>query len=292
VDKLVVSYLNKIPLFSGAPLADFNIQKLSGLTNQNFLLSINDSNYVLRIPRQTTNSTLHRGNEAYNQQIAQKLGLAPQALWRESGTKNDTTYELTGASLSTYLNDTTTLASKDFNDASIMGNIVTSLKSLQNSSKKFKGIIDTSAIQKHLKYYFDLCTNEQQGWLKDDYQTAIDLLQTKEAYKLTSRQLVPAHCDLVLENILIDNNVRNDNLVKVWLIDWEYSAMASPFWDVATLCNTAKLNSSRAVVFMEKVFTNNRSEDIETLTQYRYIVKTLSDCWHSAYKLTPTRDKL
>jgi thiamine kinase-like enzyme len=44
------------------------------------------------------------------------------------------------------------------------------------------------------------------------------------------RQLAPCHLDLYSKNFLDDGN-------KVWIIDWEYSAMADPLYDLATLAS-------------------------------------------------------
>lgn len=41
------------------------------------------------------------------------------------------------------------------------------------------------------------------------------------------RELVPCHLDLFYKNFLDDGK-------KIWIIDWEYSAMADPLYDVAT----------------------------------------------------------
>ena len=285
MDKLVEPYLKKIPVLSDISLENITIQKLAGLTNHNFLLTIDNSSFVLRIPSQSTNSTIDRSNEAWNQQIAYDLGISPQVLWRESNTKN-ITQKLTGASLSAFLNNTKVLSTQDLHDDSITSEIATSLRKLQNSSQPLKGIIDNSSIQKHMKHYFDLCTSKQQSLLQDDYQSVMQLLQTKGSSKPKSHQLVPSHGDLVLENILIDNTSHEEDSTKLSFIDWEYSAMASPFWDMATLSNAAKLSDTRAVAFMEMVFHESQSDDVERLEQYRYIVKTLSDCWYSAYRST------
>ena len=56
----------------------------------------------------------------------------------------------------------------------------------------------------------------------------------------SDEQLLPSHNDLVLENILIDDTGR------IWIIDWEYSSMTSPYWDLATICNSFELDGAQS----------------------------------------------
>ncbi len=294
MDELVETYLLNIPLFSDVPLDEINIRPLAGLSNQNFLLSINNSHYVLRIPRESTNAVINRDSEAFNEEIAYDLGLTPQVLWREENTKK----KLTGTRLSIYLKNHTVPTCKNSLDVSILAEIAKSLKNLHNSDIRFKGIIDNSTITEYLKHYFCLCSREQQSQLRHDYKTALTLLPIINDQELTSYPLVPSHVDLVLDNILLPNNMKNNmknhahkDSRKIWLIDWEYSAMASPFWDIATLSNAAGLCDQTAVSFMKKVLTDNHSNDIDMLKKYRCLVKTVSDCWHTAYRTIPMRSK-
>ncbi len=228
-----------IPLFSGIPLSRIKINKLAGLTNQNYLININNLCYILRLPRPSTNENIDRHNEAYNQQIAQQLGLAPQVIWREV----DNNSKLTGVSLSKYIADSQLITTISINDPPTLNLIAKSLKTLHSCQQSFKGILDGSVTIKFLQHYFSFCSNKQQQKLKHDYLRALQLLQNIDDSPLYTRPFVPSHIDLVLENILIKPNRKKQ---KIWLIDWEYSAMASPFWDLATLCNAGGFDEKKA----------------------------------------------
>jgi thiamine kinase-like enzyme len=255
--------LKNIPQLSNIAFSNIKLQELAGLTNENYLVTVTTTTkqkYVLRIPRESTNGFINRDNESHNVQIAEQLNIAPKKLWRE----------VSGTSLTEYLENTT---KPKTDDSKSLEKIAKTLATLHSSKIVFKGKLNNQEIAKHLTQYFEICSNEQQELLKADHQKALLLLDTQ----LCNRPAVPSHIDLVLENILQQGE-------KVWFIDWEYSAMASPFWDIATFCNSAQFDSAESVAFLKMTLVDYQQSDFECLEQYRFITKAVSDCWQVAFK--------
>ena len=50
----------------------------------------------------------------------------------------------------------------------------------------------------------------------------------REALQQNPAQLAPCHCDPLCENFL-------DNGERMWVVDWEYSGMNDPLWDLGDL---------------------------------------------------------
>jgi len=98
--------------------------------------------------------------------------------------------------------------------------------------------------------------------------------------------MVPSHNDLVLENILIGTTGR------VWLIDWEYSSMASPYWDLAILCNAADFNQDLCAWLLDEYKIHNPTLDAKTLSDYRYMLGVLSICWMAAFSGVDVEDEM
>ncbi len=258
--------LKNIPQFSGIEFSDIKLQKLSGLTNKNYLVTVRTppkQKYVLRIPRKSTNDFINRDNESHNAQIAEQLNITPKNLWRE----------VSGTSLTQYLENTTELK---IDDSKSLKKIAKTLIKLHSSKMIFKGELNNQEIAKHLTQYFEICSNEQQQLLKADYKKTLLLLEKQ----LCNRTAVPSHIDIVLENILQQGE-------KIWFIDWEYSAMASPFWDIATFCNSAQFDSTKSIDFLKMALVDYQQSDIECLEQYRHIAKTVSECWQTAFQKLP-----
>jgi thiamine kinase-like enzyme len=252
-----------IPQLSEFSFNEVNFHQLAGLTNENYLVTITthpEKKYVLRIPRTPTNEFINRNNESHNAKIAEQLGITPKNLWRNTA----------GVSLTEYLEDTST---PKLSDSKTLKKVAKTLVTLHNSKATFKGVMDNLNIAKHLKQYFALCPADQQNLLKVDYQKTLLLLETQ----LCNRPAVPSHIDLLPENILLQDE-------GLWLIDWEYSAMASPFWDIAIFSNSAELDSASSISLLKQVLDNYQDDDLQCFNHYCFITQTVSECWHSAFQ--------
>jgi len=261
---MIKSILKTIPLLSKFSSSEIRLQKLAGLTNENYLIAIKESpkqKYILRIPHESTNEFINRESESLNTGIAELLNIAPKNVWQNTS----------GISLTEYIEDASI---PNLNDSKKFENVAKTLTTLHNSKTVFKGTLDNQKIAKRLTQYFTLCSTKQQQTLKLEYQKALSLLELQPS--LCKRSAVPSHVDLVLENILLQDE-------KVWFIDWEYSAMASPFWDIATLCNSANLNEAQSEVLLKTVLKNYQPDNLECLKHYLFITKIVSDCWQAAF---------
>ncbi len=263
---MIASVLKNIPLLSKFAFDEIKIQILSGLTNKNYLVTIPSDpkqKTILRIPRESTDEFINRDNESHNTDIAEQLGIAPKNLWRE----------VSGISLTEYLENTT---KPKLDKPQTLDKIAKALTTLHNSKTIFKGELNNQKITKLLIQYFEKCSNKKQRSLKPDYQKTLALLEAP----LSVRSAVPSHIDLVQENILHQGE-------KVWFIDWEYSAMASPFWDIAIFCNSAEIDSSLSESLLKQVLNNYQASDLQCLNHYRFIAQVVSDCWQAAFVQSP-----
>ena len=246
-----------VPLLSSIGVDNLEFKKLSGFTNDNFLVQTPNHKYILRVPRLLTNQNINRENEAHNYNVVQQLGVAPKCLWRGEN-------KLTGASLTEYIEGAVYVDE--------IKKVAETIRTLQQSEKSFKGVLDNEKITQHLEQYFELCSKQQKESLQKNKDFALKLLDST----LSDRPLVPAHVDLVPENILQTKD-------KLWIIDWEYSAMASPFWDIAYFSNSMKLDSKSSLAFAKQVITDYTDDDLQSFENYRFITQIVCDCWNSAF---------
>lgn len=264
----IETIIKKIPLFSTLASQQISTQKLAGQTNNNYLITINNKDkYILRLPRTASNAFINRDDEAYNAKVSENLSLSPQSVWREQ----DQNQKATGLSLTRYINYSRVAVISDFKEPAFLKRLAKNLQLLQNSKVRFKGLRDENQMAQSLTEYFDLCTPEQKQDLEEDYLKSLKLLKETNC----QRAAVAAHIDLTLENILIQDD-------KIWLIDWEYSAMSSPFWDIATLCNAAELNEQAAKKLLSLVIETSNKHDFQRLKEYQFISRTLTHCWSAA----------
>lgn len=250
----------RIPLLAGAKPADFTVSKMSGFTNQNFRIEDACRDWVLRIPKADTSQHIDREVEAYNQRRANELGIAPLYLWRDSD----------GLTITPTLAASREVTPTDFDDEAVILKIVKTLQTLHGSSQPFHG---TQDLGKLITRYFSMLPPARQAQFEQRFKRAGQIL---DSFKGQERKVVPSHNDLVLENLLLDET-------RLWLIDWEYSAMASPYWDLATICNSARLSESQSLRLLETYCEAFDPMEESTLFQYRQLLQLLSDCWMAAF---------
>lgn len=256
---LLEDSFDRIPELSNHTIDAYHIKQLPGYTNLNFHLKSAQQDWVLRIPQEKTNAYIDRRVEAHNANIAYKLGLAPECLWRDDS----------GYSLSNTISHSGSLTMQDLNNPELLKQLVTTLQRLHRSDEIFQGTVDVDDL---LAVYYHLMPKSKQRLLVDSYQDA------KSKVKIVSQQdnrLVPSHNDLVLENILFDSH-------RIWIIDWEYATMASPYWDLATLCNEGQFTVSQAENLLSLYENKGQALDLKILSYYRDLLNALSTFWMTA----------
>ena len=247
------------PLTDFAP-EDFEITPLAGLTNHNFRLQNSAHDWVMRIPKPETNRYIDREAEAHNQSLAFDLGIAPQASWRDSA----------GITLTPTLSSSRALHAADFDSDKLLPAILAPVQRLHRSRLRFRGQVNLNHL---LRRFFEILSRADQQRLWPRMQQAERVLSLLEA---RDSLYVASHNDLVLDNLLLDNK-------RIWLIDWEFSAMASPYWDLATLCNAANLDLQQSQRLLRVYCAGAPPMDESVLFDYRGLLRLLSDCWMAAF---------
>lgn len=248
-----------IPLLESLRQKDFVITPLPGFTNRNYRLHNAGHDWVLRLPRPLTDRFIDRSAEAYNQALAQQLGLAPGVVWRNAA----------GVTLTPTLRASRNLCRRDFTDDESLRLTVLPLQLLHRSGLSFRGRDNLGEL---LANHYDLLDARQQQHYATRMAQARRVLSLLE----TSEEIwVPSHRDLVLENLLLTDQ-------RLWFIDWEYSAMASPYWDLATLCNEANLDLEQSRRLLQAYCVGGAAMKESTLFDYRGLLKLLGDLWMAA----------
>ena len=245
-----------IPLLLDQDARDFTITPMPGYTNHNYRLQCGDQDWVLRLPRARTNQFIDRTAEAHNQSLAHRLGLAPQVAWRNPE----------GVSLTPTLRHSRNIKPADFDNPELLAVIVSPLQRLHRSGVEFRGHEGLGELIE--RHYELLDSNERARFSSRILQgrRTLSLLQDLD------RERVPSHRDPVLENLLLQDK-------RLWLIDWEYSAMASPYWDLATLCNEADLGLSQSNRLLRAYCAGGPVMKESILFDYRGLLKLFTDCW-------------
>ncbi len=249
----------RIPPLAGRVAGDFTITPLPGYTNRNLRLHDGKQDWVLRVPRERTDRFVDRAAEAHNQALACDLGIAPRPAWRDAS----------GLMLTPTLARSHNPSVLDLSSGTRLESILEPVRRLHRSRPAFRGRVELAEL---LNRYYAMLDEDLQRKYRHRLRAAQELLPL-----LASRDLdyVPSHNDLVLENLLLDDE-------RVWLIDWEFSSLASPYWDLATLCNAADLDYGQSVELLRMYCVDGPQMEESVLFDYRNLLQLLSDCWMAA----------
>ncbi|MCG8484098.1 MAG: choline kinase family protein [Clostridia bacterium] len=193
-----------------------------GLTNYNYIMNIKGTEYVVRQPGGMTNHMIDRKVEKVNNQIASELGLNSECIYFD---------EISGIKISIYIQDSKNIAQANPCSPTNLKAVSDLMKKIHLSPKPFPNTFDW---QTELHKYEQI-VKELNGDFFFDYAPLKKLLLDFEEENIKNTISVPCHNDTVPENFIVHGNG------KAYLIDWEYSGMNDPSWDVAAYIVESRL---------------------------------------------------
>ena len=197
------------------------IESLGGMTNRNYLIFSKNNKYVFRKSGEGTSEIISRSNEINNCKKVKGLEIDANLLVFN---------EKTGIKITEYIENAQTLNP----DTVIfyLEEVTQTLRKLHTSKIKFSNIFNPF---EEMKKYEEL-SKKLNGKFYEGYEEVKKaVFSLKEKMKKLDIQLVSCHNDTVPENFIKSGD-------KLYLIDWEYSGLNDPMWDLAAISIESKLN--------------------------------------------------
>ncbi|MFK9090250.1 phosphotransferase [Bacillus salipaludis] len=192
-----------------------DIQPFGGMTNKNFKVVIKGKEFVLRIPGNGTESMINRKEEKFNAALASNLGIDTELVYFN---------EETGVKIAELIQDAETLTPKMTKRQDIMELTTAIFRTLHFSNLKMANRFD---VFERIDEYERLM-REANGQPYEHFEDARkQVMVLKGIYQDMNFNLTPCHNDALPQNMVKSG----EN--KVYLIDWEYSGMNDPMWDLA-----------------------------------------------------------
>ena len=203
-----------------------SVEQLGGMTNQNYLVKSTSNQYIVKFFGKGTDKLIDRQNEKFNLELLKdlKLDVENYLFDIEAGIKVNQYIE------NAETLDSTTIKSKFEKIAPILQTIHASGKELRGEFAPFEEI----------KKYESLIQGEISYPNYDAVRKSVFSL--KEELEQIGVDKKSCHIDLVPENFIEGPDGH------LYLIDWEYSSMNDPMWDLAAL-------------FLESEFTPEEEAD-------------------------------
>jgi len=236
LEQQVIAALNKAPGFEEARLSDCEITRLGGLTNLVHRVDWRGQSVIVRIPGAGTEDYIDREVELFNARAAAKAGVSAEVIWADGAT---------GVMISTAIPNIQTMSQDQFKartgSAARAGK---ALRDLHGSGQEFQFRFELfSMIDDYLKIL-----SSKDVSLPDGYHDIVTAAEpVKAALAANPAPLAPCHCDPLCENFLDDGE-------KMWIVDWEYSGMNDPLWDLGDLSVESGFDAAQDAEMMQAYF--------------------------------------
>jgi thiamine kinase-like enzyme len=214
MDEKVIAALQRIPLLEGIAPSSVNCARLGGLTNLVYRLEVGAERYVLRIPGEGTEDYIDRKVEGHNARVAADAGVSAEVLFFDDGD---------GLMLARHLDGCVTMSPSSFKSRSgAPARAAAALKRLHGCGREFRFHFE---LFKMIDEYLALLA-KLEAPLPEGYHDVVgEADAVRQALDAKPTALAPCHCDPLSENFLDDG-------ARMWVVDWEYSGMNDPLWDL------------------------------------------------------------
>lgn len=238
-----------------------SVEQLGGMTNQNYLVKTTNKQYIVKFFGKGTEKLINRQDEKYNLELLKDLDLdVKNYLFDiEAGIKVNEYIE------SAITLDSTTIKTKFDKIAPILQTIHSSGKELRGEFAPFEEIKKyESLIEEKIPYA--------------NYEAV-----RKEVFSLEKRladlgvDRKSCHIDLVPENFIESPQGR------LYLIDWEYSSMNDPMWDLAALFLESEFTSQEEEAFLSRYESEQTPVSREKIAIYKILQDAIWSLW-TVYK--------
>ena len=234
-----------------------NVERLGGMTNNNYLVETTNRKFIVKFFGKGTDKLINRIAEKNNLEKLRDLELDVENYIFDINE---------GIKVNEYIENATTfdahyIKTKNKEVAEILQKVHGSGKELEGEFKIFDEIKKyEDLIQGEIKYaYYDKIRDKVFGLQSHLEEIGIDRKS--------------CHIDLVPENFIEDENGR------VYLIDWEYSSMNDPMWDLAALFIESNYRKSEEGDFFKYYYSEKTPVSIAKIMIYKILQDFLWSLW-------------
>lgn len=238
-----------------------SVEQLGGMTNQNYLVKTTNKQYIVKFFGKGTEKLINRQDEKYNLELLKDLDL---------DVKNYLFDIEAGIKVNEYIESAITLDSTSIKTK--FDKIVPILQTIHASGKELRGEF---APFEEIKKYESLIEEKIPYANYEAVREEVFSLEKRLADLGVDRK--SCHIDLVPENFIESPQGR------LYLIDWEYSSMNDPMWDLAALFLESEFTSQEEEAFLSHYESDRTPVSREKIAIYKILQDTIWSLW-TVYK--------
>ncbi len=238
-----------------------SVEQLGGMTNQNYLVKTTNKQYIVKFFGKGTEKLINRQDEKHNLELLKDLDL---------DVKNYLFDIEAGIKVNEYIESAITLDSRSIKTK--FDKIAPILQTIHASGKELRG--EFAPFEEIKKY---------ESLIEEKIPYANYEAVRKEVFSLEKRladlgvDRKSCHIDLVPENFIESPQGR------IYLIDWEYSSMNDPMWDLAALFLESEFTSQEEEAFLARYESEQTPVSREKIAIYKILQDAIWSLW-TVYK--------
>ena len=238
-----------------------SVEQLGGMPNQNYLVKTTNKQYIVKFFGKGTEKLINRQDEKYNLELLKDLDL---------DVKNYLFDIVAGIKVNEYIESAITLDSTSIKTK--FDKIAPILQTIHSSGKELRG--EFAPFEEIKKY---------ESLIEEKIPYANYEAVRKEVFSLEKRladlgvDRKSCHIDLVPENFIESPQGR------LYLIDWEYSSMNDPMWDLAALFLESEFSLQEEEAFLSRYESDQTPVSREKIAIYKILQDTIWSLW-TVYK--------
>ena len=238
-----------------------SVEQLGGMTNQNYLVKTTNKQYIVKFFGKGTEKLINRQDEKYNLELLKDLDL---------DVKNYLFDIEAGIKVNEYIESAITLDSTSIKTK--FDKIAPILQTIHSSGKELRGEF---APFEEIKKYESLIEEKIPYANYEAVREEVFSLEKRLADLGVDRK--SCHIDLVPENFIESPQGR------LYLIDWEYSSMNDPMWDLAALFLESEFTRQEEEAFLSHYESEQTPVSREKIAIYKILQDTIWSLW-TVYK--------
>ena len=238
-----------------------SVEQLGGMTNQNYLVKTTNKQYIVKFFGKGTEKLINRQDEKYNLELLKDLDL---------DVKNYLFDIEAGIKVNEYIESAITLDSTSIKTK--FDKIAPILQTIHASDKELRGEF---APFEEIKKYESLIEEKIPYANYEAVREEVFSLEKRLADLGVDRK--SCHIDLVPENFIESPQGR------LYLIDWEYSSMNDPMWDLAALFLESEFTRQEEEAFLSHYESEQTPVSREKIAIYKILQDAIWSLW-TVYK--------
>lgn len=226
-------------IFPNSDVSKASIERLGGMSNMNYKVSLDGKSYVLRIPGIGAEGMVERANEEKNSIISGRIGINPPVCYFDAKT---------GVKLADFIENAETLNSDSIKQKDNLRKIALIYKKLHNSKVRLRNGFN---IFYEIEKYDALIEKAGARMYTSDINVRSQVMALEDRLNEIGLVLAPCHNDAVPENFIKSEDG------TIYLIDWEYSGMNDPMADFAALFLESDFSEGEVSLVLNEYFDGN-----------------------------------